>query len=161
MTLSALSCGGPPSSHTAASWRIGRVCLDILNEPLKSADVEFDKHGAWAPNYEEQGTVMGMNGGLINIEITDPRMKDTRALIEERDLSIDYKISSFPAPHVNTVHVSLEGIAGNNIRVLAASLGGGMFRIYTINEFDVEVRGDYYELLIFGNNDKTITDKIG
>ncbi len=26
---------GPFSSHTAASWRIARTCLDILNEPLK------------------------------------------------------------------------------------------------------------------------------
>ena len=49
---------GPSSSHTAASWRIARICLDILNEPLKNAVVEFDKDGAWATNYREQGTAM-------------------------------------------------------------------------------------------------------
>ncbi len=39
---------GPSRSHTAATWRIARVCLDILNEPLKEAIVEFDKDGVWA-----------------------------------------------------------------------------------------------------------------
>jgi L-serine dehydratase len=45
---------GPSSSHTAASWRIARTCLDILNEPLKEALIEFDENGAWATNYREQ-----------------------------------------------------------------------------------------------------------
>ena len=49
---------GPSSSHTAASWRIARVCLDILNEPLKKAVIAFDEKGAWAANYVEQGTVI-------------------------------------------------------------------------------------------------------
>ena len=30
------SMRGPSSSHTAASWRIARTCLDILNELLKN-----------------------------------------------------------------------------------------------------------------------------
>ena len=123
---------GPSSSHTAASWRISRLCLDILNEPLKKALVEFDKDGAWAHNYEEQGTVMGVNGGLMGIEITDIRMKDTGRLIEEGALSIEYKISSFHTQDVNTVRISLEGIGGNNVRIMAASLGGGLFKIYQI-----------------------------
>ncbi len=50
-------------------------CLDILNEPLKKAIIEFDRAGVWANNYREQGTVMGINGGLLGLEITDSRMK--------------------------------------------------------------------------------------
>ena len=51
---------GPSSSHTAASWRIARTALDILNDSLEKALVEFDHDGAWAPNYREQGTTMGI-----------------------------------------------------------------------------------------------------
>ena len=51
---------GPSSSHTAASWRIAMSCPEILNENLKSALIEFDPEGAWAPNYREQGTCMGI-----------------------------------------------------------------------------------------------------
>lgn len=139
---------GPSSSHTAASWRIASVCLDILNEPLKKALIEFDKEGAWAPNFEEQGTVMGINGGLLGLEITDPRMKNTDKVIEERAFSISYKIGSFKTNHVNSVRLTLEGIKGNKIQVLAASLGGGSFEIQEINNSKLSIRGDYYELLL-------------
>ena len=44
---------GPSSSHTAASWRIAKMSMDILNEPLKKALVDFDINGAWASNYRE------------------------------------------------------------------------------------------------------------
>jgi len=34
---------GPSSSHTAASWRTAKMCLEMLQEPLKSAVIDFDK----------------------------------------------------------------------------------------------------------------------
>ncbi len=79
---------GPSSSHTAASWRIARTCLDILNEPLKSAIIDFDKDGAWATNYREQGTTLGINGGLLSLDIVDSRIKDTESLAEEKNISL-------------------------------------------------------------------------
>jgi len=151
---------GQSSSHTAATWRIARVCLDILNEPLKKAVVEFDKDGVWANNYREQGTVMGINGGLLGLEITDLQMKNTGRLVEDRGLSIIYKINSFQTQHVNTVRISLEGMNGNNIQVIAASLGGGLFNIYQVNDFKVNIRGDYFELLILNKNAKPNPDDI-
>ena len=146
---------GPSSSHTAASWRIATVCLDILNEPLKNAVVEFDKDGAWSKNYIEQGTAMGINGGLLGIDITDPRMKNTDQLMKDMGLSITFKISSFATQHVNTLRITLEGTKGNSIRVLAASLGGGSFKIYQLNDHDVDIRGDHFELLILFKNTDT------
>lgn len=151
---------GPSSSHTAASWRIARVCLDILNEPLRNALVEFDKAGAWATNYREQGTAMGMNGGLLGLEITDPRMKDTEQVMAERDLSIKYEIASFPTHHVNTVRIFLTGIYGKSIEVYAASLGGGSFNVYRIDDHQVDIRGDYHELLVRTQNSGSILESI-
>jgi len=151
---------GPSSSHTAASWRIARICLNILNEPLKSALIEFDKDGAWAANYREQGTAMGINGGLSGLDITDSLMKDTEQLTGERDLSINYKIASYPTHHVNTVRISLTGINGNKIQAYAASLGGGSFKIYQLNDFSVDLRGDYYELLVLTQNPGLILKSI-
>ncbi len=65
---------GPSSSHTAASWRIAQVCVQLLMDELDEALIEFDKDGAWAPNYREQGTAMGMDGGLLGIDIRDERI---------------------------------------------------------------------------------------
>jgi L-serine dehydratase len=142
---------GPSSSHTAASWRIARVCLDILNEPLKYALIEFDQYSAWASNFREQGTVMGINGGLLGLDITDDKMKDPENLALEMGVEITYKISSFPTTHTNTVRLSLEGKKGKKIQILAISIGGGAFEIQKIDDFEVNIRGDYYEVLIRKN----------
>jgi L-serine dehydratase len=151
---------GPSSSHTAASWRIARICIEILNEPLKSVLVDFSKDGAWATNYREQGTVMGINGGLLGLDIVDDRMKNTESLAEEMGITINYEVNSFVTRHVNTVRLSLEGIKNKQVQVIAASLGGGSFEIQQINGSDINICGDYYELLILNKNKKTIPDNI-
>lgn len=151
---------GPSSSHTAATWRIARVCLDILNEPLKKAIIEFDQEGVWANNYKEQGTVMGINGGLLGLEITDPQMMNLDSLIEERALEVVYQIRSFHSQHVNTVRLYLEGVNGNKIKVVAASLGGGLFNIDQFNGFNINMDGASYELLILGRKIQNISVEI-
>lgn len=142
---------GPSSSHTAASWRIARTCLDILNEPLKSALIDFDKNGAWAPNYREQGTTLGIDGGLLGLEIADDRIKNTEQLAQEQGISISYEVNSFPTKHANTVRLRLEGVHGGSVQVVAASLGGGSFEIQKIDGIEVDISGGYYEYFLFSN----------
>ena len=149
---------GPSSSHTAASWRIARTCLDILNEPLKSARIDFDKNGAWAPNFREQGTAMGIDGGLLGLEIADDRMKSTEAVAEEMGISIQYEINSFPTKHANTVRLSLVGKRGKKTQVLAASLGGGSFEIQKIDDIEVAICGDSFEILLKKSNSFPLPD---
>lgn len=139
---------GPSSSHTAASWRISKICLDILNEPLKKAVVDFDKDGIWANNYLEQGTVMGINAGLLSIDIKDDQMKNLDSVVMEKGIEIKYEINSFPTNHPNTVRLKLIGDSGRSIQVIAVSLGGGAIEIREINGYEVKISGDYYELLI-------------
>jgi len=147
---------GPSSSHTAASWRIARISLDILNEPLKKAVIDFDKNGIWALNYREQGTVMGINGGLLGLEMRNSLMKNTEKVAEEKGVSITYEVNSFPTKHASTVRLLLEGINGRTILVVAASLGGGSFEIQQIDGYDVNICGDYFEMLTLS---KTTADQ--
>jgi len=98
---------GPSSSHTAASWRAAKMSMDLLNEPLKKAIIDFDKNGAWAPNYREQGTTLGIDGGLLGLDMADDRMKQTEKVASERGISISYEINSFKTNHVNTVRLKL------------------------------------------------------
>lgn len=151
---------GPSSSHTAASWRIARTCLDILGEPLKSAIIDFDKNGAWAPNYREQGTAMGIDGGLLGLDIADDRMKNTAKKAEERSISICYEINSFPTNHANTVRLSLTGESGKKVEVVAASLGGGSFEIQQIDGIEVNIPGGFYELLIYTHGNQRAVEHI-
>jgi L-serine dehydratase len=151
---------GPSSSHTAASWRIARVCLDILNEPLKKADIDFDENGAWAANYREQGTVMGINGGLLGLNIIDDKMKHTESLAKEIGVVIHYEINSFPTKHTNTVRLTLKSRNGKKVQFVAASIGGGAFEIQQIDNFHVNIRGDYFEILIWIKNNIPIPEDI-
>ncbi|MEE4259299.1 MAG: L-serine ammonia-lyase, iron-sulfur-dependent, subunit alpha [Bacteroidales bacterium] len=151
---------GPSSSHTAASWRIARTSLDILNNPLEKALIEFDRDGAWAPNYREQGTTMGIEGGLLGLEITDERMKDTERYAQQRGITIEYQISSFPTFHANTVRLTLYGISKKKVQILAVSLGGGSFEISSVDGFPVQLNGDLHGMMIFTKNKRDITDEL-
>jgi L-serine dehydratase len=151
---------GPSSSHTAASWRIARTALDILNEPLKQALIEFDRDGAWAPNYREQGTPMGIDGGLSGLDITDERMKSAESFALQKGITIDYQVSSFPADHPNTVRLTLQGMTGKTVQIIAVSLGGGSFEIKSVNGFPVMLNGDLYELMIFTVNKPDISEEL-
>ena len=124
---------GPSSSHTAASWRVASMAVEILNDDLAEALIEFDKDGQWATNYEEQGTVLGMNGGLLGIDMADDQMKRTEEIALERGININYEISSFENNHANSMLLTLEGESGKKLRVLAASLGGGTFELQQVN----------------------------
>jgi len=46
---------GPSSSHTAASWRVAMMAVQMIDGGLKEALIEFDKAGAWVTNYEDRG----------------------------------------------------------------------------------------------------------
>ncbi len=151
---------GPSSSHTAASWRIGRMALDILNDSLKKVLVEFDRNGAWAPNYREQGTTMGIEGGLLGLKITDERMKITEEVAREKGITIEYRISSFETNHSNTVRLSLRGVSGKQVQIIAVSLGGGSFEIRSVDGFPVQICGDLYSLLIFNQNKPDISKEL-
>ncbi|MCP4311762.1 MAG: serine dehydratase [Bacteroidetes bacterium] len=143
---------GPSSSHTAASWRIAMVCVQLLRDELEEALIEFDKDGAWAPNYREQGTAMGMDGGLLGIDIRDERIIRPELVAKEKDVRIQYKISSFKTDHGNTVRVSLKGRSGRTNQIVAVSTGGGMFEIRQYNGYKTSLKGGSYHLFIHADS---------
>ena len=144
---------GPSSSHTAASWRVAMMTVQMIQGGLKKALIEFDKEGAWVTNYEEQGTVLGMNGGLLQIDMADDSMKQTKKIASERGVEISYEISTFENSHANSMQLTLTSEYGDHVKVLAASLGGGSFEIQRIDDCRVRMKGDYHELLIWSDDD--------
>jgi len=140
---------GPSSSHTAASWRIARIAVQILDDELGSALVEFDRHGVWASNYVEQGTALGMNAGLLGIDMTDDKILELDDIARKLAVKIEYKISDFETDHPNTVRLTLHGRNGKSITLTGVSTGGGMFEIRKIDDFPVRLFGDDHELVVF------------
>lgn len=144
---------GPSSSHTAAAWRAGKMAIQILNDDLGHALIEFDKDGAWVTNYREQGTVLGMDGGLLEIDMADDDMKLTADIAKQRGVDIEYTISSFPNTHANSMQLTLSGRKGMQVKILAASLGGGSFELQKVDGFPVKMKGDYNEFFIWSDKD--------
>jgi len=64
---------GPSSSHTAASWRVARMAVQMIDGPLKHALIEFDKDGAWVTNYEEITFKHVIGAPTNKSEVTAPK----------------------------------------------------------------------------------------
>ena len=125
------------------------MAVQMIRGNLKNALIEFDKEGAWTTNYEEQGTVLGMNGGLLEIDMSDDAMKRTENIASERGVDIQYEISSFENSHANSMQLTLTSDVGDTLKILAASLGGGSFEIQKIDGYSVNRKGDLYELYVW------------
>jgi L-serine dehydratase len=121
-----------------------------LKEPvLKKIIVEFDPKGALATTYLGQGSAMGLAGGLLGIEMTDPRLVGYEKLLEESDLSIEYLIANIESKHPSAYKITMLYPDGEEFRILGLSTGGGMIEIIDLNGYEVSIKGDYYENLIF------------
>ena len=103
---------------------------------------------------------LGIEGGLLGLEMTDDRMKNTELVANERGISIHYEINSFKTNHVNTFRLLLEGINGKNIQVVAISIGGGSFEIQDIDGFEVKICGDFYEVYLFNSSKETALEEL-
>ena len=49
---------GPSSSHSAASLRIGRMALDLMDSDIKSVTVDYDPNGSLVTTHLSQGCLL-------------------------------------------------------------------------------------------------------
>jgi L-serine dehydratase len=140
---------GPSSSHTAAAHRIGMIIRQVCPPENGKVLVEFDRKGSLATTYEGQGSAMGLICGLLGVSILDPSIIRYKELAKERKLKIRFQITDFEASHPNTYKIQIENIKQEQFYFIAISTGGGMIEIRDINGFEVLVRGDYFETLIY------------
>ena len=140
---------GPSSSHTAAAHRIGTIIRQICPPENGNVLVGFDRKGSLATTYEGQGSAMGLISGLLGISILDPSIVRYRELSEERKMKIQFRITDFEASHPNTYKIRVENNNNELFTFIALSTGGGMIEMRNINGFEVLIRGDYFETLLF------------
>jgi len=140
---------GPSSSHTAGSYRIGRMARSLLDEEPRSAVFTFDPEGSYAKTYKEQGADLGFAAGLMDWAITDERFP--RALEEASPSGLKIVFQTAPisgADHPNTVHIELTGEKGRRLKALAQSVGGGLIVFRKVDDWEVELTGKTHDLLV-------------
>lgn len=137
---------GPSSSHTAGAVRLGEMALKILGaEPIEA---EITLHGSFAETGKGHGTNMALVAGILGMHTDDERIPKAIQLATEKGLKIRFKNKNLGEVHPNTVKFQLMGRDGRAVEMMGSSIGGGRIEINEINEFQVEVMGNYYTLVI-------------
>lgn len=140
---------GPSSSHTAGSYRIGRMARSLLGEEPVRVVFTFDPQGSYAKTYKEQGADLGFAAGLLGWEITDARFPEAVESAARAGIDIEFTVAPLEkAEHPNSVEIRLTGPAGKKLRVLAQSVGGGLVNFKQINDWDVILTGKAWDVFV-------------
>lgn len=136
---------GPSSSHTAGAVRLGQMGRAILADPLTQAAIYL--YGSFANTYQGHGTDKALVAGLLGFAVDDVRIKSSLAIAAQSGVKIDFKSLSDPVDHPNTAKLCLTGCSGKAVNITGSSLGGGSIVVNYIDDFAVEITGNYYTLL--------------
>lgn len=136
---------GPSSSHTAGAVRLGAMARKILGEEPVTAALTL--HGSFAETGKGHGTNLALIAGLLGMPPDDERIPESHKIAQDLGMNFSFMTADLGDVHPNTVKFELEG-KKHTISVLGSSVGGGSIVIRKINDFQVEIRGDYPTLVI-------------
>lgn len=137
---------GPYSSHTAGAVKIGNIARKLLGAPVKKADIFF--HGSFLATGKGHGTDRALIAGLLGFPVDDSRIPDS--FHYAREAGMEYVMSGIDLGdvHPNTVRLHLWGDEGRNMKVTAASVGGGAIKVTEIDGLPANFSGDYPTLIV-------------
>lgn len=149
---------GPSSSHSAGCARIGIMTRCLYGKDITQADVVFEELGSYPSTYVGQGSNFGFTGGLIGIPAEDPRLKDAVSIAKEQGRKIAFKKASLGFKHPNQARIDVFAADGHKeFSVMTYSIGGGMFQITELDEFQVVIDGSNRQVFICCETSEGIT----
>lgn len=141
---------GPSSSHTAGAVRIGRIAGALLGEDAVKAEIGL--HGSFAKTYKGHGTDKALAAGIMGMEPSDSRIRESLSVAKERGLEISFYLTHIDGAHPNTALITLTGADGKTVSLEGASIGGGNIRIHKVNGMEVEISGGATTFIILHND---------
>ena len=152
---------GPSSSHSAGCCRIGLTTRCLYGKEVTQAKIIFDKNGSYPSTYIGQGSDFGFIGGLLGINTDDTRLKDSVNIAKRTNRNIVFETANLGSQHPNQAEILLLNDQGAiEMRVMTFSIGGGMFEIRKLDEFDVLIDGTQYQyFLCFDISNETVLQK--
>ncbi len=140
---------GPSSSHCAAGHRIGCFCLALLGGTITSLTARYSAGTALAETHSGQGTDMGLYGGILGLAVDDCQLENFLTLLDEREIRIEVQYPETDVPHPSYYDLTIANETELH-QVEAISIGGGMIEVVKIDGAEVSIAGDYFELIVFG-----------
>lgn len=95
-----------------------------LGGDVRSVLVEFDVNGSLAESYHGHGSDIGFVSGLLDIDLTDPRVPDACAIAEREGVEVAFSILDYGASHPNNYRIAATGGDGCTLHWEAVSVGG-------------------------------------
>ncbi|WP_297419834.1 L-serine ammonia-lyase, iron-sulfur-dependent subunit beta [Clostridium sp.] len=141
---------GPSSSHTAGAARLGRIARSIAGEEI--AEVTFLLHGSFAKTYKGHGTDRALVAGILGMEPSDERLKDSLDIAKKKKINFLFKEADLGEVHPNTVKFIMRTLNDNYCEVMGSSIGGGNIKILEVNDNEVDFTG-MYETLVVAHKD--------
>lgn len=142
---------GPSSSHVAGAARIANLVRQSMHGKITEALVDFDINGSLATSHDGHGTDMGFACGLMNIPLSDPSVDQYESLLKEHHLNIEYRILDYGAVHPGNYRMTITDATSLTRHWEAIAVGGGMVELQKLENFEVHICGDFYELLVIIN----------
>jgi L-serine dehydratase len=141
---------GPSSSHTAGVVSIGKFIHEWLGGCPEEAQIVF--YDSFAETYQGHGTDKALIGGLLGMDTDDTRIKQSLEWVKEFGMQYQLEFEDncvyFDHPNITIVTVK----RGENIvKVGGVSLGGGLSKIFMIDDQMVDIRlstGDDFSSLV-------------
>ncbi|MDB4704804.1 hypothetical protein OAE94_02780, partial [Akkermansiaceae bacterium] len=103
---------GPSSSHSAAANRIGRLMRALAGEKISTLVVRYDPNGSLVTTHKEQGSDLGLYGGILGWTPDDPRLPTFEQALEDEGIEINLHYESYNAPHPNFYRLEAHGVSG-------------------------------------------------
>ncbi len=154
---------GPSSSHTAGSYRIGKIAGMLFGTKPESVTFTFDPEGSYCKTYKQQGVDLGFTAGLLGMDITDSTFKSSLETGRKSGLNFEFNIEPIKdAGHPNTVMILMKSENKNEMSLKAKSTGGGSIVIEEVNGHLVNYDGKKFLYIVENcNNPERCKDDLG
>ena len=149
---------GPSSSHTAGAVRIGNLAREIVENKIKDVKIYF--HGSFKETYKGHGTDKAIIGGLLGLKTDNSKIKESFQLAEEEGFSFEFFPADLDNVHPNTVKLEITDLNDLQTTIVASSIGGGNIIVTELNGTKVKLKGEYYTLITFHNDQPGLIAKI-
>jgi len=136
---------GPSSSHTAGAARLGKVARAVAGGDIE--EVRFLLHGSFAKTYKGHGTDRALVAGILGMEPSDLKLRDSLNIAKEIGLKISFEEVDLGDVHPNTVKFIIEG-KENVYELAGSSIGGGSIEVTEVNDNAVNFTGAYPTIII-------------
>lgn len=148
---------GPSSSHTAGAARLGKVARAVAGADIE--EVTFYLHGSFAKTYKGHGTDRALVAGILGMEPSDLRLRDSLEIARELGLRIDFKEADLGDVHPNTVEFIIRGKEGN-YGLIGSSIGGGSIEVTSVNGNAVNFTGAYPTVIVSNRDVPGVLSKV-